>query len=74
MTHLLTFNVKAFNNNLLVENYPIKERSAEEIKKLARIKALRRMEIFSRKIGGDLSGEILKKDNIRELVSFYNYF
>jgi hypothetical protein len=59
---------KAFNTNLLVENYAIKERSQEELRYLARIKALRKIEIFAQKVGGDLSAETMNRENIRELV------
>ena len=59
---------KAFNTNLLVENYAIKEQSQEELRYLARIKALRKIEIFSQKVGGDLSAETMNRENIHELV------
>jgi hypothetical protein len=51
-----------------VENYSIVERSQEELRYLARIKALRKIELFAQKVGSDLSSETMKKDNIHELV------
>ena len=61
--------IKAFNTNLLVENYAIKERTAQEIKTLGRIKALRKIELFFQKTSRELSGELMKKENVHELVS-----
>ena len=51
-----------------MENYAIKERSQEELRYLARVKALRKIEIFAQKVGGDLSAETMNKENIHELV------
>ena len=59
---------KAFNTNLLVENYAIKEQSQEELRYLTRIKALRKIEIFTKKVSGDLSAETMNRENIHELV------
>jgi hypothetical protein len=54
-----------------VENYSIVERSQEELRYLARIKALRKIELFAQKVGSDLSSETMKKDNIHELVILF---
>jgi hypothetical protein len=59
---------KAFNTNLLVENYPIKERSKEETQFLEKVKLLRKIEIATKKTSADLSLEIMKNDNVKEMV------
>lgn len=60
--------IQAFNNNLLVENYALKERSREETGNLERCKMLRRIELASQKARAELTSEIMKRDNINDLV------
>ena len=58
-----------------MENYPIKERTKEESQFLERVKLLRKIEIASKKTSNDLSSEIMKTDNVKEMVTnFFNYF
>lgn len=61
--------IEAFNVNLLVENYPLKERSREEIALVERVQMLRKIEIGAQKMKNELCYDMMKKDNITELVS-----
>jgi hypothetical protein len=54
-----------------VENYPIKERTKEESQFLERVKLLRKIEIASKKTSNDLSSEIMKTDNVKEMVTSF---
>ena len=54
-----------------MENYAIKERSQEELKYLERIKALRKIELFSQKTSRELTTELMRKENVHELVSAF---
>lgn len=61
----------------MVENYALKERTQDELRLLERVKMNRRIEIHAQKTRAELTAEIMKRDNIHELVSFglfYLYF
>lgn len=60
--------LKAFNSNLLVENYPLRERAQEDLSILERFKKIRRIELMAQKTRRELTNEQMKKDNITELV------
>jgi hypothetical protein len=60
--------IQAFNSNLLVENYAIREREKEELKYLERVKAMRKIELAAQKTRSELTSEIMKRENIGELV------
>ena len=62
--------IEAFNISLLVENYPLKERSREEIAMVERVQMLRKIEINAQKVKNELCHDLMKKDNINELVRF----
>ena len=51
-----------------MENYSIKERTKEETQLLERVKLFRKIELASQKTAGDLTVELLKADNIKDLV------
>lgn len=61
--------IQAFNTNLLVENYALKERTRNEISFLERVKTIRRIEINAQKIRNEVTGDLMKKDNVVDLVS-----
>lgn len=64
--------IEAFNSNLLVENYALKERSREEMLRLERVQMIRKIEIDAQKVRNELCYDLMKKDNITELVrDFY---
>jgi WD40 repeat protein len=60
--------IHAFNSNLLVENYALKEQNRQEIEHLERIKLIRRIELATQKVRNELTHDILKRDNINELA------
>ncbi len=61
--------IRAFNNsNLLVENYPLKERPREKLEYLERVKLLRKIELNAQKTRHELTHELMKKDNISEIA------
>lgn len=60
--------IQAFNTNLLVENYSIKERDRDELEYLERVKLIRRIEMLAQKTRSELTQEIMKKENIGELA------
>jgi hypothetical protein len=62
--------IEAFNISLLVENYPLKERSREEIAMVERVQMLRKIEINAQMVKNELCHDLMKKDNINELVRF----
>ncbi|CAF0746511.1 unnamed protein product [Brachionus calyciflorus] len=60
--------IQAFNSNLLVENYSLKERTQEELKSLERVKMIRRIELMAQKTRSELTVDLMKRDNITELA------
>jgi hypothetical protein len=58
----------AFNSNLLVENYPLAERTKEELAKVEHVEMLRRIELAAQKTRNELTHDMMKKDNITEIV------
>ena len=52
----------------MVENYAIKERERDELEFLDKCKMIRRIEMFAQKTRSELTLEIMKKENIGELV------
>ncbi len=65
--------IQAFNTSLLVENYPLKDRSREEENLLERVQMMRKIEINAQKTSNELSYELMKKDNINEFVSIFKF-
>ncbi len=58
----------AFNSNLLVENYPLMERTKEELARVEHVEMLRRVELAAQRTRNELTHELMKKDNITEIV------
>lgn len=52
-----------------MENYALKERTRNELNLLDRIKVIRRIEINAQKTRNEVAGELMKKDNVIDLVS-----
>lgn len=63
--------IQAFNTSLLVENYPLKERTRDEVNLLERVQMLRKIEISAQKTGSELCYDMMKKDNINEFVRIF---
>ena len=56
--------IQAFNSNLLVENYALRERTREELAQLERCKFVRRIEIAGQKSRPDFVIDPSKKDSL----------
>jgi len=63
--------IQAFNTSLLVENYPLRERSREEESLLERVQMIRKIEVNAQKTSNELSYDLMKKDNVNEFVSIF---
>jgi hypothetical protein len=61
--------IQAFNTNLLVENYALKERTRNEISFLERVKTIRRIEISAQKVRNEVAGDLMKNSNVTDLVN-----
>ena len=64
--------IEAFNSNLLVENYGLKERTREETLMLERVQMIRKIEIDAQKVRNELCYDLMKKDNITDLVIIFH--
>ena len=65
--------IQAFNTNLLVENYALKERTRNEINFLERVKTIRRIEISAQRARNEIAGDLMKNSNVTDLVSDSNF-
>jgi hypothetical protein len=63
--------ISAFNGNLLVENYPLREKSKEQTARLEHIEMLRRIELSAQKTRNELTGEAMRRENINEIVIIF---
>lgn len=55
-----------------MENYPLKEKSKEEQQLLDRIKIIRTIEMKIQKNRSELTHDIMRRENINELVREYD--
>lgn len=65
--------IQAFNTNLLVENYALKERTRNELNFLERVKTLRRIEINAQKVRNEVTADLMKNSNVIDLVNMVQF-
>ncbi len=53
---------------MFVENYALRERSRDELEYLERVKKLRRIEISAKKAYAELMNDVIRRENVGELV------